>query len=486
MKPSPKLLIPVVLITSLGVGGWYVDNQRARTRSTLSGYFESQPSQLSSRLGGRVAQILVREGESVVAGQPLIEFENVANEQDTQARVEQADQAKAALDESLHGPRPEEIRRQRYMVAEAQAVLLKLRSGPLPEEINAARAKLDQALAGLKKAQAGARPQEIAEARAAERNARAHLAQITRGLTPEERAQLRARLDSAISREKLSARDLERLTALQEQGAISKQQLDTARANHEQAVANMQDARQALARAEAGSPAEELEQAKQAYNQAKAALDLVLAGTRKEDVEAINAEVETARQNLRLLTRGTRAEDISAGQARLSEARAVLDELIAGTRSEQIRQAKSSAGAALSTAKSAEINQGESRLYAPSAGRVERVLVAKGDLIGRSVPVIRLADPADIWMRVYVPENRIAGIHVGDYAQLHVDGVQGIFTAKVESIATQGEYTPANLQTPDERGKQVFGVRLRPARFDTHLKAGMYGSVISLAGIKWQ
>jgi HlyD family secretion protein len=47
----------------------------------------------------------------------------------------------------------------------------------------------------------------------------------------------------------------------------------------------------------------------------------------------------------------------------------------------------------------------------------------------------------------------------------------------VESIATRGEFTPANLQTPDERGKQVFGVRLRLKTTDKNVKAGMYSTV---------
>src|SRR5207249_11097203 len=81
--PNPRLLIPIVLITALGVGGWYVEKQRARTRSVLSGFFESQPTQLASRIGGRVAQLRVKEGDRVQAGQPLIVFETESNKAET-------------------------------------------------------------------------------------------------------------------------------------------------------------------------------------------------------------------------------------------------------------------------------------------------------------------------------------------------------------------------------------------------------------------
>jgi hypothetical protein len=52
----------------------------------------------------------------------------------------------------------------------------------------------------------------------------------------------------------------------------------------------------------------------------------------------------------------------------------------------------------------------------------------------------------------------------------------------VDSVSTQGEFTPANLQTPDDRGKQVFGVRLRLATPDLRVKAGMAATVKQIGG----
>jgi HlyD family secretion protein len=51
-------------------------------------------------------------------------------------------------------------------------------------------------------------------------------------------------------------------------------------------------------------------------------------------------------------------------------------------------------------------------------------------------------------------------------------------SAEVESVASRGEFTPANLQTPEERGKQVFGIRLRLKQPDARVKAGMYATVV--------
>ena len=71
-------------------------------------------------------------------------------------------------------------------------------------------------------------------------------------------------------------------------------------------------------------------------------------------------------------------------------------------------------------------------------------------------------------------------MHIGDAATIKADGTDSFFSMKVEAIATVGEYTPANLQTPEERGKQVFWVKLRPSDPDAHLKTGMAVTVKKL------
>lgn len=57
------------------------------------------------------------------------------------------------------------------------------------------------------------------------------------------------------------------------------------------------------------------------------------------------------------------------------------------------------------------------------------------------------------------------------------DGIDGLIKGRVESIDQSGQFTPANLQSPDERAKQVFGIRIRLAQPDARVKAGMYATV---------
>jgi multidrug resistance efflux pump len=268
-----------------------------------------------------------------------------------------------------------------------------------------------------------------------------------------------------------------------QEGAISRQQVDRARADLEASAARREEMAQALRRAEEGTPREELDQAREAHRQAQAALDLLLAGSRPEDIEAAAAEAAVARNNLQLLLRGTRPEEIRAAEARLAQARAVLEELRAGSRRERIAQARAAARAAAATAQGSRETLEERVVRAPRDGVVERLLIAAGDLVAPGTPVVRIADPTDLWLRVYVPESSLASVSVGAGAELRIDGIAEPVAAVVESIATRGEFTPANLQTPEERGKQVFGVRLRLQRPDPRVKAGMYATVRRIGGL---
>lgn len=476
-RTFPRLLIVLILLAAFGFGGWYVDAQRAKQRSVLSGFFESQPTQVSSRIGGRIARILVQEGDAVHAGQPLLTLEVAPAREDTLAKQETAEQARQQYREVVNGPRLEDIRKQEAAVAEMQADLARLRNGPLPEDIAQARARLREMDAQYRKALAGPRPQEVAEARAAERNAWARLAQAKRGLTPQEKAEAKARLDAAIAQERLARSDAERYQTLYAEDAISRQQLDQAEAALRQATANRQDLESAWQRAEEGTPPEEMEQAQAAWQQAKAALDLVLAGSRPEDIQAAAAQRQQAQQALQEVLRGSRVEDIRAAGARLAQAQETLAELRAGNRKEQIAQAQAAAKAAKATAQSSEANLIERTVRAPQDGIVESIPVSIGDLVTPNTTLLRLDNPNDIWVRVYVPEAQLARVTVGSEAALRIDGLAEPVAGVVESVAARGEFTPANLQTPDERGKQVFAVRLRLKHADPRVKAGMYTTV---------
>lgn len=483
MKQPVRAALALVAVGSLFAGGWIIDRQRTASRSTLSGFFESQPAQVGSKVGGRVERIAVREGDAVRAGQTLVELDSASTAAQLAQRLAAAQEAAAAQALVDAGPRKEDVESGRQAYREASAALAEALAGARPEEIGQARARVRQAQAALDKAEAGPRPEEKRQAIAQAFAAKSKLDAAVRGLTPDEIAQYKDRLDSASSQAKLASQDYTRYAALFSQQAVTRQQLDTARANLSDASAREQEAKDAYANAVAGTPKEELDTLKYEYGAAQQALALLDAGTRPEDIAAARAERDAAVQALNLLLAGTRKEDVDAARARAAQAKSALDALIAGSRAQEKAQARAAALQARAAVAAALVDVDEHVIRAPCDGTVDRVLVADGDVVGVGTPLVRVDDPTDIWIRVYVPERLLARIRTGSHASLRVDGIDRAEDAVVESIAAQGEFTPANLQTPDERGKQVFEVRLRLASPDARVKAGMYATVRTIGGV---
>ena len=477
-----KRIIPLIVVAGLVAAGFVVDRNRAAARSVLSGVFESQPSRLAPKVSGRVEQILVKEGDTVKKGQPLVRLAMPEVRYQSDANKALAEQAEAKLREAENGSRAEEIQRQRAALSEAQANLEKLLNGARPEEIGAAKASVRQAEAKLRELQNGSRPEEIAKARAALQAAKAQLAITQRGPSEEDKARLEQDLKAADADLAYTELTRDRKKRLWEQGAVAKMEFDVAENQYEKALAKHRQAALSLERARKGSPAEEVRAAQEGVKQAEAQLELTLAGARREEIQAAEAAVGAARENLRLLTNGSRSEDIAAARAKVSQMEAALRELENGTRPEQISQAKAAATAAQAQAEGSQASADERTIFAPKDGLVERVLVADGDLVGPSVPAIQMSAPSDLWLRVYVPEKNLTSIRVGDEAELAVDGITEHLVGVVESIATQGEFTPANLQTPEERGKQVFAVRIRLKQPDSRVKSGVAVTVVGFRG----
>lgn len=480
MAFNPKRLIPLGIIGVLVAGGVYLDRQRSAHQSLLSGVFESQPTRLSSRTGGRVREIRAREGDSVKEGDELIVFESEIAQEEAAGQMSLAEQAQLKSQEAKNGPRPEDIQRQSAVVAELQANLTRLLNGPLPEEVVIANQKVREAQARLTLLQKGAKPEDLRVAKAAEEQARASLAAAKRGPTQEEKAQAEARFQAANANAKQSAVDAQRARDLFEQGAISRSAMEAAQTRAEVTESTAAEAGHARDRVVRGTPPEELRQAEQAFQQAHYRYESLRSGVQAEEIKQAVSELRIAQENAQLIRRGPRSEDIQAARARLEQAQATLDSLRNGTRHEEIAQAEATAAAATHAANASRSKASESTLVAPMDGIIDRLLVAKGDLVAAGAPVVQMSDPTDIWLRVYLPENQLTKVKIGDTATLRVDGLDQAVEAVVESVSSQGEFTPANLQTPEERGKQTFAVRLRLKASDPHIRAGSAASVIRM------
>jgi HlyD family secretion protein len=88
--------------------------------------------------------------------------------------------------------------------------------------------------------------------------------------------------------------------------------------------------------------------------------------------------------------------------------------------------------------------------------------------------VATLLLPQHLWVRVFVPEPWLGLIKVGDHVRVRVDSFPDKdFDGTVEQVNRQAEFTPRNVQTVEDRIRQVFGVKIRLPNNDDKLRAGM-------------
>jgi len=80
-------------------------------------------------------------------------------------------------------------------------------------------------------------------------------------------------------------------------------------------------------------------------------------------------------------------------------------------------------------------------------------------------------------VRVYVPEPWLGYIKLGQEVRARVDpsGMRK-FTGTVEQI-NASDFTPRNVQTVEDRIRQVFGVKIRLQNREDKLRAGMSADV---------
>lgn len=120
----------------------------------------------------------------------------------------------------------------------------------------------------------------------------------------------------------------------------------------------------------------------------------------------------------------------------------------------------------------------EMRVMAPGNSVLEVLSVKVGDVIPPNREVATLLLPEHLWVRVYVPEPWLGRIKIGDHVRVRVDSFKGTdFDGVVEQVNRQAEFTPRNVQTVEDRIRQVFGVKLRLPNKDDRLRAGMAADV---------
>ncbi len=469
MSSRLRLLVVAagLLLSALALSGCH---RPPTDRLTASGTIEADEVEISPQVAGRLARLLVDEGDRVERGQVVARLDPA----DLQAQVNQAqgafEAAQAQLRDLQAGSRAEQIRAAQAQLAQARSA-----AAGAQAQVALARENLRKSTALAGQVQQARANRDAAAAALAQ--ARARLSLVQEGTREEQIRQAQANLDAARAALVNAQANDQRAERLLAEGAISAQQRDAARQARDSAQAAVDAAQARLQEAQTGPRSQERQQAEEAVRQAEAGLQAADAALRTAE--------EAYADRLEARTRVDAAEtQYRVSQDQVRAAQAQLELLQAGATQEAIKAAQGRVQQARGALELARRQLGHAVVRSPLTGVVLTKVTEPGELVTPGQPIVTAAALDPLTLRIYVPESDYGKVHVGDRASVTVDSYPGEqFEAKVVEIANQPEFTPRNIQTQKERVKLVFGIKLQVSNPQGRLKPGMPAdAVVRLAG----
>jgi HlyD family secretion protein len=174
----------------------------------------------------------------------------------------------------------------------------------------------------------------------------------------------------------------------------------------------------------------------------------------RESLDHANAADQAARgrrdalaEALGLLRRGTRPDRIAAARAEVASARASLAQI--------------------------EARAGDLVLTAPVGAVVLSRNAEPGEALAAGIPVVTLGEVGRPFVRVYLPQSRVAGVTIGAEATVLTDDGRAI-AGRVVAVQPRAEFTPRVALTEEERADLMFGVRIEFVDAATAPLAGLW------------
>ncbi|MEW6740789.1 MAG: HlyD family secretion protein [Nitrospirota bacterium] len=221
----------------------------------------------------------------------------------------------------------------------------------------------------------------------------------------------------------------------------------------------------------AGSRPQEIEQATANVKYAEA--ELIKA---KKDHERAEVLYKNGAISAQQMDTAKKVYDTATSQHKKAlEALSLVKE---GPRKEEIRAAENRVRQAEAALKASEERLKDTILYAPVSGVIMRKNIELGETVAPGIPVYTIGDLENPWIKVYVKEDRLGLVKLGQKAEITTDSYPGKkYEGAVTYISSEAEFTPKNVQTQEERVKLVFGVKVSVKNINDELKPGMPADV---------
>jgi multidrug resistance efflux pump len=266
-----RIILFVLLLAGIGSAlGFFWPFGKESGTLRLQGIVEIQEVRLGSKVGGRVAEVFVHEGDAVPAGKLLVRFEAPELEAQEEQWYAQVQANRAAVDRARNGPRP----------------------------------------------------QEVETGRAAYEAAAARLEKMVSGFREEEKRQIRNELASAEADLDLAREEFDRIRQLYPK-SISRSDYDSAHFSYTRARGRYEAARAKKDLLMAGNRAEDIREAAADWWSATSKYDLLLEGTREEDKREVESRLAQSEAKLREIRTNLREARVTVPKKAVIEVLAV-------------------------------------------------------------------------------------------------------------------------------------------------------------------
>jgi len=117
--------------------------------------------------------------------------------------------------------------------------------------------------------------------------------------------------------------------------------------------------------------------------------------------------------------------------------------------------------AARAAAREIETQINDCTLISPTIGRVLYRLAEPGEVLGSGGRVLTMVNLGEIYMEIFLPSAQAHLISIGGEARIKLDILDVVIPAKVSFVSPRAQFTPKPVETPREREKLMFRVKLR-------------------------
>ena len=128
--------------------------------------------------------------------------------------------------------------------------------------------------------------------------------------------------------------------------------------------------------------------------------------------------------------------------------------------------------------KMTQVQLGYTTIHAPLDGVLTNIVQNVGENAVPGTALAMMSQVQSLTVTIYVPETQIGQVKMGQPGTITTDSTSKTYNGKVTFIASQAEFTPASVETKDQRTKLVFQVKLNITDADANLKPGMPADVV--------